>query len=74
MHKLHGQLINDEPSKLELSCSSGRKNLSLAKKYENKLNSLTLEELQDLAEEVGLIPIDNRDFLIKSLKKELKES
>ncbi len=46
---------------------------SLAAKYQDKLGSLTLEELKEIAAECGLLPVDNRDLLIKSLRKEFKK-
>lgn len=66
----HADMINEEnifdDNKLHKCCK-----LNLAQ-YEKKMGQMSLEELQSLAQELGLIPIDNRDLLIKSIKREFK--
>lgn len=70
----HGALLVDEQnSVLEDVFTKSNHRISLAEKYKDKLGNMSLEELQELALEIGIMPIDNRDLLIKSLKRELKK-
>lgn len=68
-----GQIITEDITELDKLTKQESHKISLASKYEDKIGSMDLESLKDLAEELGLIPIDNRDSLIKLIKKEFKK-
>lgn len=72
--EITGEVITDEPSELENQSHKTNHKVSLASQYKEKLSEMTLEDLQSLASELGLIPLDNRDALIKSIKKEFRKS
>ena len=67
----HGALINED----ELDNLFDNKNhkTSLAAEYESKLKDMSLEDLKAFAEDLGLLPIDNKNLLVKTIKKELKK-
>ena len=76
LHQTHGAIITDEFTELDKLSQSkkGSRKISLAAKYEDKIGDMTLEELQDLAAEMGLVPVDNRNSLIRAIKKEFKKN
>lgn len=69
----HGAIIAEEPTVLDNMNKQLSHRISLAAQYEDKLSKMELEDLQNLASEMGLVPLDNRDVLIKSIKKEFKK-
>ena len=74
-HQIHGCLDTHKESELNnLFNSIDKRNESLASQYRDKLKTLTLTELQTIAEEIGIIPINNKELLIKNINKEFKNS
>lgn len=71
LKQIRGDVITDEPSKLEFKQDSHK--VSLAAKYEDKLSELELDDLQELAGDLGIALTDNRDSLIKAIKREFKK-
>lgn len=68
----HGAFISDEDSLLdEIFNIKENKKTAKASKSHYDLESLSLSELQDMAREIGIVPVDNKKLLIKSLRKEL---
>lgn len=68
-----GQIITEDITELDRINKRPSHKISLAAKYEDKLSEMDLDDLQELAGNLGLIPIDNRDSLIKLIKKEFKK-
>ncbi len=69
-----GQIASENISSLDTIFGRGESHkISLASQYEDKLSLMELEDLKDLAGQLNIIPIDNRDSLIKLIKKEFKK-
>ena len=66
IHQAHGALCCEGKSVLD--CVSKSSNASVSKKLEN----MSLEELQVYAEDLDLVPEDNKTSLIKTIQKALK--
>jgi len=73
LKQITGEIIGEELTELDKINKIPSHKVSLAAKYEDKLNLMEIDDLKSLASEMGLIPIDNRDSLIKSIKKEFKK-
>jgi len=73
LKQTHGAIISDVPSVFDVLTKEESHRISLAAQFQEKLGNMTLEELHVLAEDMGIIPIDNRDLLIKTIKKEFKK-
>jgi hypothetical protein len=72
LKQAHGKIEDSDEDIMEDSFSKKQRKFDLLQ-YKQKLNSLSLEELKALSSENGLIPIDNKDDLIKSLVKFFKK-
>jgi hypothetical protein len=72
LHQSRGDIITDEPSNLDTLNKSQSHKISLAAQYLEKLSTLDLDDLQNLALELGIAGTDNRDSLIKAIKRALK--
>lgn len=68
-----GQIISEEVTELDRINKKPSHKISLAAKYEDQLSEMDLDDLQELAGNLGLVPLDNRDSLIKSIRKEFKK-
>lgn len=68
---VHGQVIedNDELSSL---FEKSKEKTSKAAEIKN-LESLSIEQLKEIAEDLGLLANDNKPLLIKAIKKEYKK-
>jgi len=74
LHQAHGKIVSEEITGLDqIFNKESSYKTSLAAKYQDKIGSMTLEELKDIAGELGVIPVDNRDSLIKMIRKEFKK-
>lgn len=71
MHQTHGKV--EKPVTLDQIWGDTGKNkygTLLLEEYEQKLNDYNKSDLQSHAVKVGLVPIDNRENLVKRLKQE----
>jgi hypothetical protein len=68
-----GDIINDNIGQLEQLSKTDSHKISLAAQYEDKLSNLELEDLKELARELGIALGDNREILIKAIRKEFKK-
>lgn len=69
----HGAIITDELTDLDKINKKPSHQISLAAKYEDQLSEMDLDDLKELARQLNIIPLDNKDVLIKSIKKEFKK-
>lgn len=67
IHQIHGAVLTEEESILDNFSSS---KISTANKKE--LENMSLKDLQSYAEDLHLIPEDDRNSLIIAIKKALK--
>lgn len=74
LKQTHGAILNEEDDVINSFKPRPKNKFNVAHKFKEKLGSMTLDELQSIAEEMNIIPIDNRDLLIASIKKELKNT
>lgn len=73
LKSITGQIVTENLTELEKSNRIQAHKVSLAYQYEDKLGRMELSDLQVLASDMGIVPIDNRDSLIKLIKKEFKK-
>ena len=71
--EVRGDIIAEEPGQLEQLSKQNSHKISLATQYEDKLSEMDLDDLQSLASELNLALTDNRDSLIKAIRKEFKK-
>lgn len=65
----HGAIINEDNKSKIHECFANEE-INIADK---NLDKLSLEELQSMADKLGLMPVDNRNILIRSIKNALKK-
>jgi hypothetical protein len=66
----HGAIIDETTSELE-ECFKPKQKTSTAES--KNLEKMSLPELQAIAEDLGLVPSDNKSLLVKAIKRELKK-
>lgn len=68
-HVTHGEVLEENSLLSEFFGPSPHKIVTAAKK---DLNALSLEELQNYAEDLGILPEDNKSNLLLRIKRFLK--
>ena len=73
LKSVRGDVITEELGELDKLSKQESHKISLAAKYEDQLSKMDLDDLQQLAGELNIALTDNRDALIKAIRKEFKK-